>query len=80
MLQGGSKHQKKKKNSLSSWTPISPDIPSPLNTLLCPLLTNLWACHTLIVAIVPLANILGDFDFGVALEAVTRDFAVGFPG
>ena len=49
-------------NLLASRTAIPPDIPGTLVALLRPALANLGARDSLVFAIVPFANILGDLD------------------
>lgn len=49
-------------NLLSANAPISPYVPLWTEALLGANLTNLRGGYALIVAVIPLANILGDFD------------------
>jgi hypothetical protein len=48
--------------------------------LLFPEFPDLGRGNSLIVAIVPFADVLGDFDPGLARQAFTGLLAMGFPG
>lgn len=72
---------------LSTRTAVPPDVPVLIQALLLPQPADLGAGDALVVAIVPLPDVLGDLDAGVALEAgllVVRrgggGGAVGLPG
>lgn len=68
---------------LATGAPVSPDIPGALVTLLGADSANLRAGDSLVVAVVPLTDVLGDLDPGGALrDAVAADgsLAVRLPG
>lgn len=68
---------------LPTRTPILPNIPHALIPLLRPPLPNLRARDTLVVAVVPLADVIRDLDPGGAVGevvAVGWGVAVGGPG
>lgn len=53
------------KGVLSTWATIPPDVPVGIQALLLPELPDMGRGNALVVAIVPLANILGDLDLGL---------------
>lgn len=69
-------------NSLSAGTAIPPDVPVLIQPLVPPQGPDLGARDALVVAIVPLADVLGDLDARAAgLGAVAvRGGAVSLPG
>lgn len=72
--------REKNGNSLSKSAPVPPYIPSLHQTLLFANGADLWARYALIIAVVPLADILGNLDAGFAVEACFRKLlAVDFP-
>lgn len=56
-------------HSLSSGTAISPDIPVLIQSLLLSQLSDVRTGDTLVVTIVPLPDVLGDFDASMALKS-----------
>ena len=65
---------------LSPRTAIPPDIPVGVQSLLSPTFPDLGRGDALVLAIVPLPNILGDFHLGVASCPLAERLAMGFPG
>lgn len=68
---------------LATGAPVSPDIPGTLVTLLSAESANLRAGDSLVVAVVPLADVLSDLDPGGALgDALAADWslAMRLPG
>ena len=68
---------------LAKGAAISPDVPVALVALLGAELADLGALEALVLAIVPLADVLADLDLGPAVsdEMARRGLlAVGFPG
>lgn len=65
---------------LSSWTAISPNVPSSLNALLGSHSADFRARDAFVVTVVPLSNVLGDFDCGATLKATASRAAVWLPG
>ena len=69
------------KNLLATRASIPPDIPVLTEPLLLSLLSDLRGRDPLIVTVVPLADVLGHGDLGVARRAVCVGlFSVGGPG
>lgn len=66
--------------TLSPGTSVPPNIPVSTDTLFFPLLPDLWACDAFVVTIVPLADVFGDFDLGIAWNYLGLALAVAIPG
>lgn len=67
-------------HSLSTFASVLPDIPVALNTGLLASLSDFSASNTLIVTVVPLPNIFGDLNPGIALQSgAVRLWPVGIP-
>lgn len=66
--------------SLPSWASISPDIPSSPVALSISHLANLGGGDALVVAIVPLTDILSDLNLGTTLETLALTLSVSRPG
>lgn len=70
----------KNEYSLSTFASVLPDIPVALNTGLLASLSDFSASNTLIVTVVPLPNIFGDLNPGIALQSgAVRLWSVGIP-
>lgn len=65
---------------LAPGTSIPPDIPVGIQTLLLAELFDLRRRNALVVAIVPLADVLGDLDTGFAGQAVIARLTMRSPG
>jgi hypothetical protein len=70
---------RERRDLLSSWTAIFPNVPSSFKTLLGSHSADLWACDTLVVPIVPLPNVFGNLDFGIALKTAPKGIAMRLP-
>lgn len=68
------------KYSLATRAAITPDVPVLGQALLLADATDLGGRDALVVAVVPLANVLGDLDTGVALGSVALYLAMLLPG
>lgn len=77
-LQGGTRGGNT--NSLASRAAIAPDVPGAREPLRRAPPPDLGARDALVVAVVPLADVLGDLDARGALEPVARRAAVPRPG
>lgn len=65
---------------LSESAPVPPDIPPLGQALLFANRADFWACYPLIVAIVPLADILSNLNASAAIDAYFRELlAVDLP-
>lgn len=53
-------------HSLSTRAAIPPDVPARIETLLLPQLPDFLGGDTLVVTIIPLSDVLGDFDLRLA--------------
>jgi hypothetical protein len=67
-------------DSLSPGTPIPPDIPRPLDPVAPPVLPDLRRRDALVVAVVPLADVLRDLDVGRARRVVVAVVRAAVPG
>lgn len=66
-------------HSLSSRTPIPPNIPVGIEALFFPLLPDLGAGNAFIVTVIPLADVLGNFNLCVAWNWLGLALAVTLP-
>jgi len=64
--------RRRRQNLLPARTPVPPDIPRPRQALPLPDLPDLGRRDALVVAVVPLADVLGDLDAGRARGVVRR--------
>jgi hypothetical protein len=79
----GDCREQRKCHSLAPWAAVAPDIPDALVALLLSTPANLWARDALIIAVVPLADVLIDLDMRWAVGYVVsgrRAGAVLLPG
>lgn len=65
--------------ALAAWAAVVPNIPAALEALVGADLANLGAGDALILAIVPLPDVIGDLNRGRAGETLARVVAVGLP-
>lgn len=65
--------------ALSPRATVFPYIPVSLDSLLLAQAADLGRCDAFIVAVVPLANVFGDFDAGIACLAFLRYRPVPLP-
>lgn len=66
-------------DSLSTRATVTPNVPGAFETLLCADTTDLWAGDAFVVAIIPLPNVLGDLNMGIAGETIIRAVTVRLP-
>jgi hypothetical protein len=66
--------------ALAAGAAILPDVPGAGDALVGPELADVGAGDALVVAVVPLADVLGDLDGGAAAQPGAGLVAVGLPG
>lgn len=65
---------------LAPRTAILPDVPARIKTLLFPHFPDFLGGDTLVVTIIPLSDVLGDFDLRLAGQSLAIFLAMGGPG
>ena len=70
----------RERNLLSAGTAIFPNVPFPAIPLLGAELSNVRTSDTLVITVVPLSNIFGDLNRGVAVQTLACANAVWLPG